>query len=168
VILRDRDNFSGGTPNGMTDASDGTLEERRYYCQNWRADVVAVTKSNGVPIEYVRYSAYGEPTVYPVSDLNLDGVVNVADAEIWAELDLELSNEYAYTRDIDFDGYHTSYGDDYELMLESYTANTGLSGKGRQSSAAVGREGKKEGKGGKPGGPKLSGTPDKGQMTFMD
>ena len=72
------------------------------------------------------------------------------------------------TRDIDFDGYHTSYGDDYELMLESYTANTGLSGKGRQSSAAVGRKGKKEGKGGKPGGPKASGTPDKGQMTFMD
>lgn len=41
VILRDRDNTNGGwgTP-------DGTLEERRFYCQNWRADVVAITQSD--------------------------------------------------------------------------------------------------------------------------
>lgn len=47
VILRDRDNTacgsagSGGTGcDPRLAASDGTLEERRFYFQNWRADVV--------------------------------------------------------------------------------------------------------------------------------
>ncbi len=52
VVLRDRD-----TTNGWSGAADGTLEERRYYVQNWRADVVAMAKSDGNPLEYVFYSA---------------------------------------------------------------------------------------------------------------
>jgi hypothetical protein len=36
VVLRDR-----GANTDWVDESDGTLEERRYYCQNWRHDVVA-------------------------------------------------------------------------------------------------------------------------------
>jgi hypothetical protein len=70
VILRDRDNSSCGPPqeptcNPWRAESDGNLEERRYCCQNWRADVVAITKSDGSPLERVRYSSYGEPKVYP-------------------------------------------------------------------------------------------------------
>ncbi|MDX2131578.1 MAG: hypothetical protein SFY69_05975 [Planctomycetota bacterium] len=80
MILRDRDNTScGGGVDPWRCASDGTLEERRYLCQNWRADVVAVTQSDGTPLEYVRYSSYGEPTVYPVADLDMDGDVDLAD-----------------------------------------------------------------------------------------
>ncbi|MFZ2873609.1 MAG: hypothetical protein WAZ94_03915 [Phycisphaerales bacterium] len=104
-LPRDRDNYTGGTPNPMTSASDGTLEERRYYCQNWRADVVAVTKSDGTPLEYVRYSAYGEPTVYPVADLNMDGVVNSTDSGLWSDLIYSASNSSVYAdTDLDWDG----------------------------------------------------------------
>ncbi|CAG1010355.1 hypothetical protein PHYC_03836 [Phycisphaerales bacterium] len=126
VILRDRD----------TDGNGG-LDERRYLCQNWRADVVAVTKSDGTPLEYVRYSSYGEPIVYSVADLNMDGVVNSADANEWDNLYSEQPDTSAYaTADIDFDGSpSTSDGD---LFNESYTANSGLSGKGRVSTPEVG------------------------------
>ncbi|MFZ2873610.1 MAG: RHS repeat-associated core domain-containing protein [Phycisphaerales bacterium] len=140
VILRDRDNYTGGTPNGMTSASDGTLEERRYSCQNWRADVVAVTKADGTPLEYVRYSPYGEPTVYPVADLNMDGVVNSTDSGLWSDLIYIASNSSVYAdTDLDWDGAddQASSGIDSDLFYESYAANTGLSGVGRVSSAGV-------------------------------
>ena len=86
VILRDRD-----VTNGWTGAADGTLEERRYYGQNWRADVVAMTKSNGDPLEYVFYSPYGEPIVHPVADIDMDGDVDIS----WAFTDanLEVANQ---------------------------------------------------------------------------
>jgi hypothetical protein len=49
VILRDRDaNTAWG------DQADGTLEERVYLCQNWRADVVALMTSDGHLINQVR------------------------------------------------------------------------------------------------------------------
>jgi hypothetical protein len=69
VVMRDRD----------TNA-DGTLEERRYYVQNWHADVVAMAKSDGNPLEYVFYSAYGEATVHPIADVDMDGDVDSYDA----------------------------------------------------------------------------------------
>lgn len=42
VILRDRDQT-----NGNNGASDGTLEQRLYYCQNWRSDVSVTMTSTG-------------------------------------------------------------------------------------------------------------------------
>jgi RHS repeat-associated protein len=140
LILRDRDNYTSSTPNPMTSASDGTLEERRYFCQNWRADVVAVTKSDGTPIEYVRYSAYGEPTVYPVADLNMDGVVNSTDSGLWSDLLYSTSNASVYAdTDLDWDGADdwNSGGADGDLFYESYAVNLGLSGVGRVSSPGV-------------------------------
>jgi len=140
IILRDRDNYTGGSPNPMTSASDGTLEERRYYCQNWRADVVAVTKPDGTPLEYVRYSSYGEPTVYPVADLNMDGVVNSSDVTEWSNLIYSSPSSAVYAdSDLDWDGLDdwNSGGADGDLFAESYNANTGLSGVGRVSSAGV-------------------------------
>jgi RHS repeat-associated protein len=81
------------------------LNERRYYCQNWRADVSAILTHDGKMVEWVKYSAYGEPTSIPAGDTdgdydwdatdsanisgsvayevrqdtNLDGVVNASD-----------------------------------------------------------------------------------------
>jgi RHS repeat-associated protein len=134
VILRDRDVSGGG---GFTGQSDGTLEERRYYCQNWRADVAAVAKSDGTPLEYVRYSSYGEPTVHPVADLDMDGDVDTADANEWDYLSGGSPVNAAYaTADVDFDGDVTN--GDGDLFGESYTANAGLSGRGRLSSPGVG------------------------------
>jgi hypothetical protein len=68
VIMRDRD------ANTVWDAaSDATLEARRYCCQNWRADVVALLKGDGAVSEWVRYSACGEATVCPFVNGDFDG-----------------------------------------------------------------------------------------------
>jgi len=126
VILRDRD----------TD-DDEVLEERRYYCQNWRADVVAIAKSDGTPLEKVRYLAYGEPTVYPVADLNMDGVVNNTDVAVWNLGEVTGVFAAAPDADLNCDG-DPAHDWDIELFYESYNANTGASGVGRVSSADVG------------------------------
>ncbi|MGE3395176.1 MAG: RHS repeat-associated core domain-containing protein, partial [Steroidobacteraceae bacterium] len=74
VILRDRDNSSG-----WTSASDGALEERRFYAQNWRADVSLVMNTNGRPLERVKYSAYGTPITLTDLDFNSDGNIDADD-----------------------------------------------------------------------------------------
>jgi RHS repeat-associated protein len=78
VVLRDRD-----MTNGWTGAADGTLEERTYYLQNWRADVVALVEPDGdggaVMKEWVKYSAYGVPFALPAGDTNSDGVCDSTD-----------------------------------------------------------------------------------------
>ena len=51
VIMRDED-----ANTAWTAASDATLEERRYYVQNWRADVDALLTAGGDVSEWVRYS----------------------------------------------------------------------------------------------------------------
>ena len=56
VILRDRD-----ATGEWHEEADSTLEERVYYCQNWRADVVALFTDTGHMIQQVRYDAYGVP-----------------------------------------------------------------------------------------------------------
>ncbi len=73
VIMRDKD-----ANTAWDAASDATLEERRYYVQNWRADVVALLTAGGDVSEWVRYSAYGEATVYPFvnGDFDADGDVD--------------------------------------------------------------------------------------------
>ncbi|MDP1662577.1 MAG: hypothetical protein Q8L55_11750, partial [Phycisphaerales bacterium] len=58
VVFRDRD----------TDA-DGGRDERRYYLQNWRSDVVALITTTGAWVERYRYDAYGRPESYSVADI---------------------------------------------------------------------------------------------------
>jgi RHS repeat-associated protein len=76
VIMRDRD-----MSNTWTGAADGTLEERRYYCQNWRADVGAVLDAAGGMVEWVKYSAYGVPLGIPAGDVTADGSTTGTDAK---------------------------------------------------------------------------------------
>jgi len=52
LILRDRATGAGG---------EGILDERRYYCQNWHHDVVALCDTSGAVIERANYTAYGSP-----------------------------------------------------------------------------------------------------------
>jgi RHS repeat-associated protein len=63
VILRDR-NVSGDTDD---------LEERRCFCQNWRADVSAIVTDTGKMVEWVKYSAYGVAFGIPMGDTDGDG-----------------------------------------------------------------------------------------------
>ncbi|MDP1662881.1 MAG: hypothetical protein Q8L55_13280 [Phycisphaerales bacterium] len=58
VVFRDRD----------TNA-DGGRDERRYYLQNWRNDVVALITTTGAWVERYRYDAYGRPESYSVADI---------------------------------------------------------------------------------------------------
>ena len=66
-VFRDRDAGSGESAQ-----ADSSLEERLYYCQNWRADVVALISTGGMG-EWVKYSAYGVPFGLPVGDTDSDG-----------------------------------------------------------------------------------------------
>jgi len=95
VILRDRD-----ANTNWTSASYGTLEERRYYCQNWRADVSALLTSGGVMVEWAKYSPYGIPFGLPGSDTDSDGDCDATDIS-------NMNNppgSYDVRYDIDLDG----------------------------------------------------------------
>jgi hypothetical protein len=94
VVLRERD-----ANTNWHASSDGTLEERLYYCQNWRHDVVALVTAAGALTERVRYSSYGVPFGIPLGDCDSDGDVDSADQSIllgaWGtsspKCDLDLS-----------------------------------------------------------------------------
>jgi RHS repeat-associated protein len=123
VVLRDRDNTSGWTA-----ASDGTLEERHYYCQNWRSDVVTMIEDDGQPVEWVRYSPYGEPTTYLLADYNRDGVVNSTDYTVFDDEFQFGGSVGALTADLDFSGSIDT--DDLDRFNESLSEFSGLSGIG--------------------------------------
>jgi RHS repeat-associated protein len=85
-----------------TSASDGTLEERLYYCQNQHADVVGLVTSGGAQREMDRYSAYGVPFGLPVGDTNSDGDCDTADrtqVQTWID-----APNYDVRGDLDLDG----------------------------------------------------------------
>lgn len=70
LVLRDRD--ADG---------NGSLEERHYYAQSWRHDVVAVIDHQGRQIEHVRYTPYGVPISIPMSDKDRNGELEQADVD---------------------------------------------------------------------------------------
>ncbi len=77
VLLRDRDiNNTGGWPA----ATDGTREERRYYCQNWRADMSVVLTDTATQVERVKYTAYGKALGMPAGDTASKGSTDGTDA----------------------------------------------------------------------------------------
>ena len=69
--------------NGRASTDDGTLEERRYYCQSWRHDVVAMVTSGGALAERARYSAYGVAFGIPLGDVNGDGACDSTDVGLY-------------------------------------------------------------------------------------
>jgi RHS repeat-associated protein len=84
-----------------TSASDTVLEERVYYCQNWRADVSALVKSDGKMLEWVKYSAYGIPFGMPNGDSDSDGDCDSADS---TQISAWSGVSYDVRGDIDLDG----------------------------------------------------------------
>jgi RHS repeat-associated protein len=73
VVMRDKDASTAWT------ATADALDERRYYCQNWRADVVAIVTDAGWMSEWAKYSAYGVPFGLPGGDCDSDGDCDAAD-----------------------------------------------------------------------------------------
>jgi len=97
VICREKD-----ANTAWTSASDGVLEERRYYCQNWRADVSAVLTSAGWMVEWVKYSSYGSPFGLPGGDANSSGGTDSTDTtqiQTWIN-----GSAYDVRGDVDLDG----------------------------------------------------------------
>ncbi len=97
VVCRNKD-----ANTAWTSASDGTLEERVYYCQNQHADVSAIVSSAGGILEWAKYSAYGVPFGLPGGDADSDGDCDTADAtQIQAWIDAPA---YDVRGDLDLDG----------------------------------------------------------------
>jgi RHS repeat-associated protein len=116
VVLRDRD-----ANTTWYNSADSTAEERNYYCQNWRADVVAITTSGGLPIEFVRYSAYGVPSSFALADLNHDGVINGTGAGTDYAGYFAIQGGSGASSDTNFDGDSGNAADDTDFF-DSYNA----------------------------------------------
>lgn len=59
LVLRDWD-----ANTAWTSASDGTLEQRMDWCQNWRHDTAAIVTDGGLLAERARYSPYCHSSGY--------------------------------------------------------------------------------------------------------
>jgi len=97
IVCRDKDENTA-----WPSASDGVLEERIYYCQNWRADVSALVTAAGEMLEWVKYSAYGIPFALPAGDADSDGDCDATDATViqgWID-----APSYDVRGDLDLDG----------------------------------------------------------------
>jgi RHS repeat-associated protein len=99
VVCRNKD-----ANTAWTSASDGTLEERLYYCQNWRADVSAIVTSSGTMKEWVKYSAYGIPIGLPGGDTDSTAACDSTDVTNVHNHWLPYPPTYDVRADIDLDG----------------------------------------------------------------
>jgi RHS repeat-associated protein len=123
VVLRDRDTTASWASSTTT-----ATDERIYYCQNWRADVSVITKSNGQPVEWIKYSAYGVPTSYALADFDRDGDIDAADETAFYAA---VGGSGTGNPDVDFDG---DSGTDFDVSAfgESHAASS-TGGRGVQS-----------------------------------
>jgi len=96
VFARDRDHDTAWNA-----SSDGTLERRDYYLQNWRRDVIALVTDAGEQVEQVEYWPYGAPEGFPTGDVNKDGTTDTADED--AIRDAINNNDYYASADLDYD-----------------------------------------------------------------
>lgn len=114
IATRDKDANSG-----WISAADGVLERRDTYLANWRSDVVVLVSSSA-PVEHIRYSAYGVPSLFIPGDTNGDCVVDSTDT---AQIQTWINGStYNVLGDLDLD----SDVDNTDKTLA--TANIGISG----------------------------------------
>jgi RHS repeat-associated protein len=131
VILRDRDT-NLWTNVGKPSSGTSLLQERLYYCQNWRADVVVMLDfaiTGTTLVQNVRYSAYGVPFGIPYGDVDSDGDCDGGDdAQVSSWIS---SSTYNVRGDLDLDGDVDS-GD-----LSEVQANEGELGYGALSDRSL-------------------------------
>ena len=96
VALRNKD-----ANTAWTSASDGTLEERVYYCQNWRADVRTLVYATGAIAEWAQYSAYGSMFGLPGGDADSDGDCDASDL---SQIQSLSGTSYDVRGDVNLDG----------------------------------------------------------------
>ena len=128
VILRDRD-----ASVGWNAATDGTREERTYYCQNHRGDIVQLIWSTPWGVrrcESVRYSAFGVPTVIASGDFDGDGDEDSEDSDFILNLLAQSPVPYSVVADLDLDG-------DVDLDDDALQLLTSGGGRGLLSTSGV-------------------------------
>ena len=72
--------------------SNGGFDDRYYYLQNWRNDVVAIMDHLGEIKEKIVYDAYGRPSCFSPADIETtgggvgrpDGIVDASDVSAWS------------------------------------------------------------------------------------
>jgi len=107
IICRERKVLYSGAlgniePVGEDPSPSAPANERLYYCQNRRADVVAMVNSSGRQVEQARYSSCGVPFGLPAGDADSDGDVDAADlSQIQSWID---ASSYDVRGDSDLDG----------------------------------------------------------------
>ncbi|NOG54372.1 MAG: hypothetical protein HND57_08595 [Planctomycetes bacterium] len=114
--MRDKDASTGWT--SQADA----LDEVRYYCQNWRADVSAIVTSGGYMVEWIKYSPYGIPFGLPGGDTDSDGDCDATDiSQIQSWID---ASSYDVRGDLDLDGGSSVDATDKSIAQSNYQGTT--------------------------------------------
>lgn len=125
VVFREKDITASWTA-----ATTTATDERLYYCQNWRADVVALVSELGEIKERISYSASGVPTRIDPADINCDGFVDGVDSDTFNNAYEAPSDE----ADVNFDGFLD--GTDSDLFNNWY-ADPGDQGRGVISRSGI-------------------------------
>ena len=99
VVLREKD-----ANTAWTAASDGTLEQRHYYCHNSGGSLVALSRFNGALLQWIKYSSYGVPFGLPGADTDSDGDCLATDGDISQLQTWVDTSVYDVRGDVDLDG----------------------------------------------------------------
>lgn len=105
------------------------MEETRYYCHNWRGDVVVLLDSSATILERVKYTSYGVPFGVPAGDYDCDGDWDHTDAST-----LSGGGTYHLCADLNWDGKH----DATDVTLAGGSGTYQTLGYGRLSGYNVG------------------------------
>jgi hypothetical protein len=80
---------------GVTSASDGDLEARHFFVQNWHADMITmIDDADAIFRNQLRYSAYGEHEELIVGDVDDGNGGGVRDGGITLDDELEYLARY--------------------------------------------------------------------------
>jgi RHS repeat-associated protein len=129
VLLRDR------PPSTDQPNAGGTLEERLYFLQNWRADVVLIAGSSGSLKERTDFSAYGQPILERTADFDGDGDVDGSDNATYAAASGASVGDAHYNWKCDFDNDGDIDGTDFGAFGAQFGTTRD---RGELSSGAVG------------------------------
>ncbi|MGP1347080.1 MAG: RHS repeat-associated core domain-containing protein [Phycisphaerales bacterium] len=96
VAFRDKN-----TSAGWTAAAGSSLDERHYYLQNFRSDIVVILDDAGAMVQHARYTDTGSPFGIPLGDVDGNGITDSNDT---GAILSAISGSYAVRFDLDLDG----------------------------------------------------------------
>ncbi|MCA9304931.1 MAG: RHS repeat-associated core domain-containing protein [Phycisphaerales bacterium] len=106
------------------DDIDGTFDEGFYIIDNANGDIVAVFSTEAGLRESVDYASYGEGRVARKGDVNRDGVVDIADYNLFSTASGKTLGNSDYDVDVDFDRDGDCDVDDFNVILNAWGLTT--------------------------------------------